>query len=101
MSGMIMVKSHAEENLLLTLVSEFGTKVVLPRNFKPNDTFTKYQKAGIYGITGVEVDEKTNEALFQIELPPAFVQYIQYEIDKLRNFVVVNAEEPQGKNILV
>lgn len=101
MPGMIMVKTHSEEELLLQLVSEFGSKVVLPRNFKANETFTKYQKAGIYGITGVEVDDKTNEALFQIELPPVFVRYIEYELGKLRDFVAANEEVPQGKNILV
>ncbi len=96
---MILVKTHMEEELLLTLVSEFGHKVIVPRNFKPDELFKKYAAAGIYGITGVEVDESTNEALFQIELPGVYMQYIQYEIDKLRNFVALNEVKHPDKNI--
>lgn len=99
MGGMIMVKTHAEESFLLELISEFGSKVILPRNFIANDTFKKYAEAGIYGITGVEVDKSSNEAIFQIELPPAYLGYIDYELNKLRNFVLANAEELPGKNI--
>lgn len=99
MGGMILVKSHSEENLLLQLVGEFASKVVMPRSFKPNDTFKKYADAGVYGITGVEVDSESNEALFQIELPGTYIQYIVYEIEKLRSFVAENSPKQLDKNI--
>lgn len=101
MAGMIWVKSHVEEDAFLQLVSEFNHKVTLSRSFKPNDTFKKYAEAGIYGITGVEVDEETNEALFQVELPGPYLQYIQFEIDKLRNFVLEAEPKQPDKNIRV
>ena len=99
MAGMIMVKSHAAEKLLLLLVSEFASKVILPRNSRANDTFKKYAENGIFGISGVETDDGTSEALFQIELPGSYLKYIQYEIDKLEGFVALNEEQPLGKNI--
>ena len=100
MAGMIMVKSHAAEKLLLMLVSEFASKVVLPRNSRANETFKKYAENGIFGISGVETDDRTNEALFQIELPGSYLKYIQYELDKLEGFVALNEEQLPGKNIL-
>lgn len=101
MSGMIMVKSQAEEALLLKLVSEFASKVVLPRLSTPTDTFKRYAEKGVYGIIGVETDEKTHESLFQIELPPSFLGYIEYEVHKLRDFVTANEVKNLGKNILL
>jgi hypothetical protein len=101
MSGMIMVQSQAEETLLLTLVKEFASKVVFPRISVPTETFKRYAEKGVYGIVGVETDEKTHESLFQIQLPPSFLGYIEYEVHKLRNFVAANEVKNPGKNILL
>lgn len=98
---MIMVKSQAEENLLLELVAEFASKVVMPRLSAPTETFKKYAANGVYGIVGVDTDEKTLESLFQIELPPSYLGYIEYEVQKLRDFVASKQEEILGKNILL
>jgi hypothetical protein len=101
MSGMIMVQSQAEEKLLLDLVTEFASKVVLPRLSTPTETFKKYAEKGVYGIVGVEVDDKTHESLFQIQLPPSYLGYIEYEVRKLRDFVAANEVRNPGKNILL
>jgi hypothetical protein len=87
MTEMLLVKSHAEENLLLVLVQEFGPKVILPRNFSPGETFKKYAKEGIYGIIAIEHDPVNNEALYEVALPKAYLQYIDYELEKLRKFL--------------
>jgi hypothetical protein len=87
MAELLLVKSHAEEDLMLRLIQEFGSKVMLPRNFKPSDIFHKYAKEGVYGILGVEHDPTKNEALFEVALPKVYLQYIDYELDKLRSFL--------------
>jgi predicted mannosyl-3-phosphoglycerate phosphatase (HAD superfamily) len=87
MTEMLLVKSHPEEDLMLTLIQEFGSKVILPRNFQTSDTFKKYAKEGIYGIMGVELDPVQNEALYEVALPKAYLQYIDYELQKLRKFL--------------
>lgn len=92
MAGMIMVNTKSEKELLLKLVGEFASRVIIPRGFVTNATFDKYKEMGIFGITGVEEDLKTSETLFQIELPPSYILYIQYEVDKLRSFVRANEE---------
>lgn len=94
---MILVKTHSEEELLLKLISEFASKVILPRNFSPNETFKKYAAVGVFGITGVE--KENNEVIFMVELPPSYVRYIEWEVDRLRNFVQLNEAKPQGENI--
>lgn len=87
MTDMLLVKSHAEEDLMLRLIHEFGSKVILPRNFQPGETFKKYAKEGIYGIMGIEHDPVNNEALYEVALPKAYLQYIDYELGKLRKFL--------------
>lgn len=87
MTGMLMVKAHAEEDLLLRLVQEFGSKVILPRNFQASETFKKYAKEGIYGIIGIDHDKQRGEAVYEVALPEVYIQYIDYELDKLRKFL--------------
>lgn len=87
MTGMLMVKTHAEEDLLLRLIQEFGSKVILPRNFQPGETFKKYASEGIYGVVGIEHDKSAGEAIYEVALPKVYIQYIEYELDKLRKFV--------------
>lgn len=93
MTEMLLVKSHAEENLLLTLVQEFGSKVILPRNFSPGETFKKYAKEGIYGVIAIEHDPVNNEALYEIALPLAYLGYIDYELEKLRKFLALAKQQ--------
>lgn len=100
MSGMIHVKTKAEEELLLKLVTEFGSKVITSRLVTPTDTFKKYAEKGVYGIAAVETDEKTQESFFRIQLPPSYLGYIEYEVHKHRDFVNANAAKNPGKNIL-
>lgn len=87
MTGMLMVKTHAEEDLMLRLIQEFGSKVILPRNFQPSDTFKKYAKEGIYGIVGIDHDKLKGEAVYEVALPQIYIQYIDYELGKLRTFL--------------
>ena len=93
MSDLLLVKTHAEEDLLLRLVQEFGSKVILPRNFQPSSIFTKYAKEGIYGVIDIEHDAVKNEALYQIALPKVYLQYIDYELEKLRKFLASAKEK--------
>lgn len=97
MTEMLLVKSHPEEDLMLTLIQEFGSKVILPRNFEPGETFKKYAKEGIYGIMGVELDPIQNEALYEVALPKVYLQYIDYELQKLRKFL--DSAKSQKTNI--
>lgn len=87
MAGMVITKTRAEEQLLLTLVQEFGPKVILPRRYTPSEVFKKYSQQGIYGITNTETDMENSEVIFEVALPPTYIRYIEYEIEKLRNFV--------------
>jgi hypothetical protein len=91
--GMVLVKTKAEEQLLITLLQEFGPKVILSRRFEPTETFKHYTKLGIHGVLNVEHDGDTGETIFEIALPPTFVGYIEYEIGKLRNFVSAAKEK--------
>jgi hypothetical protein len=93
MSGMLMIKSHSEEDLLLRLVQEFGSKVILPRNFQASDLFKKYAKEGVYGIMGIEHDQTKNEAIYEVALPQVYIEYIDYELDKLRKFLAAAKEK--------
>lgn len=82
-----MVKTKAEEELMFQLLKEFGSKVVVGRRFTPTETFKSYCKQGIYGVVEVEADTSTGHKLYDLALPESFVGYIQYEVDKLRNFL--------------
>ena len=87
MAGMVITKTKAEEQLLLTLVQEFGPKIILPRRYTPTEVFKKYSQQGVYGIINVEADGDTKEIIFEVALPPTYIRYIEYEIEKLRSFV--------------
>lgn len=87
MGEMVMIKTKAEEELMLQLLKEFGSKVVVGRRFVATETFNNYCKQGIYGIVEVETDVSTGHKLYDLALPEPFVGYIQYEVDKLRGFL--------------
>jgi len=93
MTGMLMVRTHAEEDLMLRLIQEFGSKVILPRNFQATDTFKKYAKEGVYGVIGIDHDKTAGEAIYEVALPKVYIQYIEYEIGKLRTFVEAAKEK--------
>lgn len=88
MGEMVMTKTKAEEELMFQLLKEFGSKVVVGRRFTPTETFKNYCKQGVYGVVEVEVDTTTGHKLYDLALPEPFVGYIQYEVDKLRGFLV-------------
>lgn len=87
MSEMIMIKTKAEEDLMFQLLKEFATKVVTGRRFIATDTFNNYKKQGIYGVIEVVTEQPNGHKLFELALPAPFAGYIQYEVDKLRDFL--------------
>lgn len=87
MGAMILVKTNAEEDLMFELLKEFGTKVTVNRRGNLSDTFKTFCKQGVYGVLEVTHEKATNEKLYELALPDAFVGYIEYEISKFRGFV--------------
>lgn len=87
MGAMILVKTSAEENLMFELLKEFGTKVTVNRRGNLSETFKTFCKQGVYGVLEVAQEKGSNDKLYELALPEAFVGYIEYEISKLRDFV--------------
>ena len=84
---MILIKSNAEEELMFALLKEFGAKVTVSRRGNLSETFKTFSKQGVFGVLEVEQEKNTNHKLYELALPEAFVEYIDYEIQKLRNFL--------------
>jgi hypothetical protein len=40
--GLILVKNNQEEDLMLALLKEFGSKLILPRNANTNEFFMNW-----------------------------------------------------------
>lgn len=87
MAEMILIKTKAEEELMVQLLKEFATKVIINRRGEPTETFKTFCKQGIYGILDVVVEQPSGHKLFELALPESFVGYIDYEIEKFRGFV--------------
>jgi hypothetical protein len=87
MAETLLIKTKAEEELMIQLLKEFATKVVVSRRGEPSEIFKSFCKQGIYGVWGLEVQQPTGHKLFELALPDAFVGYIGYEIEKLRGFL--------------
>jgi hypothetical protein len=84
--NLILVQSYHQEELLLQLVREHASRVILPRNFKPSEIFTKYAKEKkTYGILNVTHDEGINEAVFEIALPAHYINFFKYILSKVEN----------------
>jgi predicted hydrocarbon binding protein len=87
MGAIILVKSNAEEELMFELLKEFGTKVTVSRRGNLSETFKTFSKQGVFGVLEVEKEKDTNHKLYELALPDAFVGYIEYEVQKLRDFL--------------
>jgi hypothetical protein len=83
MGGFISVNSVREEEYMLKLLKdEFGSKMVLPRRFKPTKTFEEYAAGGIYGVIDAIVDKEANEAMYELALPDHYIGFLRFLIDK-------------------
>ena len=87
MAEMILIKTKAEEELMVQLLKEFATKVIVNRRGEPTETFKSFCKQGIYGVLEVINEQSSGHKLFELALPEPFVGYIEYEIEKFRNFL--------------
>jgi hypothetical protein len=80
--GLILVKNNQEEDLMLALLKEFGSKLILPRNANTNEFFKKYAAQKIFGILDVVKDECLGEFVYELALPDHYCGFITYMIHK-------------------
>lgn len=83
MGGFISVNSVKEEEYMLKLLKEeFGSKMVLPRQFKATKSFEEYAAGGIFGVIDAIADKEANEAMYELALPDHYIGFIRFLLDK-------------------
>lgn len=85
MTSLVSVYSTKEERVVFEFLREFASKVIYPRRSTKTETCLKYEKNNIFGIVEVVVDDDKTGAIFELALPPHYINYLNWLLEKERN----------------